>query len=685
MGLIANDMLKIRKFIDAQQYVEASDYLLQIIDRKERPASEITDLIRELVAAAVRVRDQGNYTTALKMMDTIWRKRTETFLCIEILVICVNIIKDFKYFLEFEKTIPSEYQDNPHISLFLAGGAFLAGDLQRTAGFLQRVPIESVRGIPSFSAFRQQLVFNLSGSIADLLKHLESAANEEHFREMARDLEINRYVTYLRSIEAFPAFEFALVSGILYPAADVKIPTALIADIAIEFRRQLPADERNVVLFRLLVAFKITEAADAYAKVMLDSKFVNNADFVKQLFKLSELDGMARWRTIAIALGQDLLGVDLAEFNWRHPNAGVQHKELSARILSLKGAGENEFHHLNLLPKGRTLFEVQRAPKEHVFIGMFGQCRFSNHVFPTLMDKLATDIEPLREEGMTFSYGIATWDRGGSRGLFDTDSVHFLLQHLPFELHDGVMQLNCKSVGDVKRYLPNLVSFCAGLAASESDVTVDYLRDNLLPEFMTDIWTDVEFMSSIGQRVADRFGGNSHLVNQARMWNRIAALRALADKTESEKALPITRYLLLRSDLVFSGASLLSNLLKLAESTRPNFLMGDHDPHANFIEGLGDRIMLCDRQAFGRITAGQQLFLKVVDDASMESYISRCHAHQFLETILFEQDTQLIRLPWEETRHEIYRGRLTMEQVQPYLLRDISSGNKSLDHLRAFV
>ncbi|MGV1896709.1 hypothetical protein GOZ84_11105 [Agrobacterium vitis] len=686
MELIADDILEIRKRVDGKQYVEASDYLLRIIDLGRLSDSDTATLVREFVASAVRVRDQGNYLDSLRMMEAIWKKRPERILCLEILIISVNIIKDAAHFLAFEKTVPLEYKSDPHIALFIAGGALLSGNLPRTGDFLRRVGLDSVRNIPSFFVFRQQLVFKLSGAICELLEQVSAAEDNSHVHDMSRELQISRFVTYLTGIEDFPAFEFALVSGLLYPAADVKIPIAFIADIAFEFSRRVPDDERNVTLFRLLVAFKTIEPANSLAKLLIESRFVTNPDFVKQLFKLSELDGMVKWRPIAIALAQDLVGSDNSQFNWRHPNTDVQYRELSARILSLNGASENEFQRLNLLPRERTAFQVERNDKEHIFIGMFGQCRFSNHVFPMLIDKLSSETKALKEKGTIFSYGISTWDRGGSRGLFDTDSVHFLLQHLPFDLHDGVMQLNCKSVGDVKRHLPNVVNFCSSLAASASDITVDYLKSYLSPDFETDIWNDTKFMSSIGQRVADKFGGNFHLVNQARMWNRIAALRALAEKAEREKALPITRYVLLRSDLVFSGTSLLANLINLSTPGRNNFLMGDHDPHANFIEGLGDRIMFCDKQAFARITSGQELFLNVIDaPGSMKPYISRCHAHQFLETILFEQDTRLIRMPWEETRHEIYRGRLTMQQVLPHLVLDLNSDSKSLEHLRAFV
>lgn len=675
-------MLEIKKRIEAQQYVEAADYLLDIIEIANHDATEITELVRAYVSSAVCVRDQGNYVDSLKMMESIWNNHKEFFLCLEILVISVHLIKDGERFRVFEKTIPREYQSHPHILLFIAGGSFLTGDLMRAADLLQRVSPESVHDIPSFDAFRRQLIFNLNGAASDLLINVSAAARDERVHYIARDLQIKRYVTFLKGIDSFAAFEFALISGILYPAADVKIPTDLISDIVLEFQRQIPEDERNVVLFRLLVAFKFVEPADSLAKILLDTKFVHNPDFIKQLFKLSELNGMAKWRLVAIATGQDLLELNLDEFNWRHPNANVQHKELSARMLSLRGAGEEEFKKLHLLPKGGYSFHVGRADREHVFIGMFGQCRFSNYIFPRLAQKLNEETWPLRQDGVAFSYGIATWDRGGSRGLFDTDSVHFLLQHLPVELHESVMRLNCKSVADVKRHLPNLVKFCASHADLDSHITADYLTSSLWPEIEADIWSDTDFMSSIGQRVANKFEGNFHLVNQARMWNRISALRALAERAESEKGLPITRYLLLRSDLVINGASLISNLLSLAKRCGTNFLMGDNDPHANFIEGLGDRIMFCDRQAFSRITSGQDLFLNVIDDdGSMKPYLSRCHAHQFLETILFEQDTRLNRLPWELTKHEIYRGRLTMEQVKPHLDDDLHSDGRSLEHL----
>ncbi|MCF1436973.1 hypothetical protein GOZ97_00025 [Agrobacterium vitis] len=686
MELITKHILEMKRRIDAQHYVEASEYILQTIDRYKFSDSNISDFIHEFVTKSIEVRDQGNHQSSLEMMIYVWERHKNFNLCLEILVVLVSLKKDCQRFLDFSKTIPSGFAKNPHISLFLAGGSFLAGDLRRSTDFLQNVTLETVRNIPSFAIFRQQLLFKLSGAVSELLLQISTATNDSCTHDMSHMLQVNRFAIYLKGIEDFSAFEFALISGILYPAADVKIPINLIGDIAAEFSRQAPDDERNVILFRLLVAFKIIEKANYLGELWVDSKFSDNPDFVKQLFKLSEFDGMEKWRPIAVRLASELVGLDNTEGHWRHQNSDVQFKELSARILFLKSAPDSDFQRLNLLPKARAAFNVNSTDQEHVFIGMFGQCRFSNHVFPLLMDKLASETEAHENRGMKFSYGIATWDKGGSRGLFDPDSIHFLLPHLPIEIHDAVLQLGCQSVGEVRRYLPNLINFCASLAAAESDITTDYLKSKLSTDFKIDIWNDSQFKSLIGQRVSDRFSGNFHLVNQARMWNRIAALRELAKNAESEKTVPITRYLILRSDLVFSGTSLLSNLFNLTNGSRDNFLIGDHDPHANFIEGLGDRIMLCDRQAFARITSGQELFLNVIDAPdSMKPYMSRCHAHQFLETILFEQDTRLIRVPWDETRHEIYRGRLTMQQILPHLVLDLNSDSKSLDHLRAFV
>lgn len=650
---------------------------LMILFRDETVEEERSNaLLKEFLALIIAYRDLGNPKEALHEMRRVWSVRQHRDLCLEILVLIVIILESGEEFAAFRSSVDNKLLSDKHILLLFAGGHQLINDIIPFAAMLSQVTPENLDGIPSFLSFRDKLAGILMDILKDLAEKTATATGNEKIAAFSHDLAAQRLAQRLISVVDINEFNHMLIALAFGPNVVMRVPTNIISNAIIDLSRQMPPDERSAVMLRLLVAIGEVEKADLLARQLENSAIALNPDYLKGIFKLSEFPGMAEWRPKAIARGQDFLASGGG--NWHFQKSSVQAREVHARLLAINNAPDDDFRRANVLPRTvRPSTDAQE--KGHLLVGLFGQARFPTYVLPALFAHIGKQVEPLVAQGWKISYAASSWDKIGQRAIHDHDAAYFIQERLPHEINHELTKLPISTVEHIRNILPDTVRACAENGAAVTAMSGEYLSEALGRHVHAEIGSDQRFMAEIGKSVSDSFHGDSNVVNQVRMWNRLAKLRGLAQSAAADAGREITHVLMARMDLLFLEDQLWPNMIAPGLASEPNFIFADHDPHANFIEGLGDRVMFCDMAGFHRVTDGERLIRHVLEGGEKYAcYRQRFHAHSFLETILFESDVRITRVPWQNIRHEIYRGRLKLADVRESLRSDLSGNHGEL-------
>jgi len=651
---------------------------LMVVFKDETVEAERSDaLLKELLPLMITYRDLGKYKEALGEMRKVWSAKQHRDLCLEILVLIVIILEDKEEFANFRDAVDKKLLNDKHILLLFAGGHQLIKDIVPFAAMLSQVMPENLDGIPSFLNFRNKLVGILLDLLKDLAEKAAVATGSEKIAIFGHDLAAQRLAQRLSTVIDVNEFNQMLVALVFGPNVALRVPRNIISNAVIDLSVQMNPDERSAVMLRLLVALDEVEKADFLARRLETSAISCNPDYLKGTFKLSELPGMAEWRSKAIAQGRNFLGNGGAG-DWRFQNNSVQAREVRARLMTIDNAPDDDFLRANVLPR-TTRPSTAEQGQRHLLVGFFGQARFPSYVLPTLFAYIKKQVEPLVEQGWKVSPAVSTWDKVGQRAMYDHDAAHFIQERLPHEINHELTKLPIWTVGHIRNILPDTVRACAENGSAVTAMSSEYLSEAFGQHVYAEIGSDQTFMTEIGQSISDSFHGDSNVVNQARMWNRLSKLRGLAQEAAVDAGCEVTHVLMVRLDLLFLEDQLWQNMISPALKSDANFIFADHDPHANFIEGLGDRVMFCDVAGFHRVTDGERLIRHVLGGGEKYScYRSRFHAHSFLETILFESDIKITRVTWQNIKHEIYRGRLTLADLRESLRIDLSGGHGEL-------
>jgi len=395
--------------------------------------------------------------------------------------------------------------------------------------------------------------------------------------------------------------------------------------------------------------------------------------FVKSLLTLSD-DGDASFKDVAARIMSEHCalidrGAAVQDANPRRA-AKLNSIEVRARKLRCELQPKEAFAAIGSLA---PTYSAQTAPAGlHLYVGLFGQVRFGRHLLTPLATYLKTELQNLVANGGMLSFGIATWEGSGQRELEETDGYPFLENLLPPPIAQALAPHRLLSVRDALPFIPNITRRIIDDCRETQTVDAAMLRQLFDGDAFVSIGDDAVYMDELGTRLTEVFANSTSMINQGRMWNRIAAHRALVADAERRAGRPVTHALLIRSDLTDVAGPLGAHIHGQMLTGESNWGLFDHDPHASYIEGVGDRYMVVDRAALDRLMDGYALLRSIVaPDTSVDpAYRVRVSPHMHLRTILFEHGTKVREILRSSVRFEIFRDRRTTAQLENEIRAD---------------
>ena len=313
-----------------------------------------------------------------------------------------------------------------------------------------------------------------------------------------------------------------------------------------------------------------------------------------------------------------------------------------------------------------------RGQPLHVFVGVFGQLRYPEVALPRLQRRLEADLVQL---GATISYGLSTWTQQGRRHLSDLDPAGLALARLPESLARPLSLLSHASVSELARDLPALVAALRAEPTQGLAISHERLRRDIGWSGRTALETEAAFQEVDGAALEARFGANVPILNQGRMWSRLAALGPLSDEAAADVGRGVDAYLFIRADLHVLSGDFSPAISRLLASPNDRDLVVDHDGWAAFIEGMGDRYVICRPDSAARLFDGRRVLLDVIGSGGSISpdYLREMEGHTFLSTLMFENGGSAIQLFRDELDFEIDRGRLSGRDLALALRSDLQT------------
>jgi len=277
-----------------------------------------------------------------------------------------------------------------------------------------------------------------------------------------------------------------------------------------------------------------------------------------------------------------------------------------------------------------------------VFVGLFGQSRAAGQTIPQTIDKVIRAFDAATVGAFEVSFGMATWLRPGHRVLDISHPTAFFLEVVPVALHPLFMDERGLPPTATARLYPNLVHGMIEYTRAQCQVpvTVEDLSD-LFPADRATILVDDEDEVEAEARRALEAGGHmgrvDHL-NQYKMWSRISRLRDALEQEAARQGAPFDACVLMRSDLQYEGGDLANIVCRAVSAFEADRVFCDNDPHAEFIEGLGDRYLIASAANADILFDGYRYKLNLASSVGDEAAgRQRMAGHELLHRILFER------------------------------------------------
>jgi hypothetical protein len=623
------------------------------------------------VTESVAYRDAGDVERAKALLEEIVLEAPEHFgATLELLVIMtMTDTADLPDWLVGQ--MPVELRSHPHIRLIIACNLIRNRRTKDAIEWMAGVTAESVASVPTFSSFRRNALIQLARQSFDLTKPLadvlpsprmeeartalaelflqEAINSQDNADELFESLKL---LTFLQPDCLHCRFDF--FSGLLIRLPD-HTPSVLLATAfaySVSTRRW---NEARLLLDRILCRPDHVQDP-VFARALVT--FATEGDRNLLPVATRVLDECSAW------LGTNDLPAGsraIAYLNGLEVRARQFRQEIRpASVFAEIGA---------LAPTYRAR---PAADGLHIYSGFFGQLRFGKYLLGPISAYLETELACLANMGARLSQGVSTWESVGQRELQEEDGYPFLDCLIPEVI---AQQLSDRRLAIVREAMPLIPNIARTILQESREIeTID--QQSLLSvcraETQVDVASDGHFMSDLGNRLVETLGDFTSLLNQGRMWNRIAAHRQLVEKAEQAAGRPVTHVVMMRSDLTNLSGPLGRYLRDRILSGGTNWAMFDHDSHATYIDGVGDRFMLMDREAFERLLDGYDLLKSIVAEGTCvdPAYRVRYSAHAHLRTVMFEHGTEVHEILRSSIGFDIFRGRRTIAHLAEEIAND---------------
>lgn len=451
---------------------------------------------------------------------------------------------------------------------------------------------------------------------------------------------VEEYLAYFYSIlDRYASIEDAVRGVVFFNSMGLDSPAVLSIRALERIADRLTPEGRASLVF-LLVAYHQHDSARAHVDACLGrDEFVASSAFMKAAAScaLALRDPVFERRILTRWVPRDAGG--LASLS------AVRSRELSARA-AVVGAN-------------RPL---------RVFVGLFGQFRSADSI-SDMLARVSADISAAVPGPISLHYGFATWRRSGARRLAPSDSTEFFRQLLPGEAQQLLQPRHGHTGGEVARVFPNLIARMLAYFGAAADRVVD--ADQLAGLFPGPVTVLVDDEEDVEREAREAAGGRQvpHL-NQFKMWSRIARLRDALVVQRAAAGGDFDACLIMRNDLVYLGGDFASLICRVASIYEADRVFCDHDPHAEYIEGLGDRYIVAGARAADRIFGG---YADHIDALSTEDFgsavISRLAGHEMISKILFEGGFSAS--PVYNVNYGLNRGIFPSEALRESLAEDL--------------
>ncbi|WP_350019263.1 hypothetical protein ABOK31_16525 [Rhizobium sp. ZPR4] len=329
------------------------------------------------------------------------------------------------------------------------------------------------------------------------------------------------------------------------------------------------------------------------------------------------------------------------------------------------------------LPRTTKQFPV--ASKKHIFVGFFGQLRFPQETLPRLADLFRTSFPRT-----SISFGLATWDKQGVRVLADDHPVNFACEQLPADFEAYCLTNGIHSVRRFSKAFPAIAMFLKRRAEEGQRVDADLIRGLVSSETYSAIDPDSYYMSGAGAVVSSSFPNQPYMLNQGRMWNRIARLGEMLTQAEKDRG-AVTDVFLLRTDLRTSG-DLVEHVKTLVDSDASDRrVLVDYDAHAIHLTGVGDRFFFAKREAAARIMDAERVMQETLQHGGFikSAYYWLMQPHSYPQTLLYQHGLNVINIFPSDFGVQIYRGKMDLSSIREWVEMDLEETTDS--NARAFL
>lgn len=309
-----------------------------------------------------------------------------------------------------------------------------------------------------------------------------------------------------------------------------------------------------------------------------------------------------------------------------------------------------------------------------IFVGLFGQMREPEAVLPQSIEAVRAAFADTGHGPVELHFALSTWPRTGGRGLTLDDATGFFAQAAPLEARPLLTSRNGATGHALAARMPHLVSTLVDHSTRRSarDTTPEELA-GYLPQGARVVTTpEAEVEAPVRPGLARIGRENSATMNQFKMWSRIAALGDALKAHEAEQGRPMDLCLLMRCDLARVKGSLTEAAARAASPWDASTVFYDYDPHAEFIEGAGDRYMLGARDAMASLMGGYDHYLAAVRAEPLDPLASRLTAHECVQSLIVLHG--LTPFPVWALGYELHRGTPPAARVAEALAADLALG-----------
>lgn len=659
-------------------------YIEEEIPQIEKYYSDkIFSMQNEIINRIISKKTNENYKTIFYILNNLLNHFGYTHrICIEIALLNVSHNIDMKAQLDFFKKIPPQINSDPIIRLITAETYRKLNDISKAISIYNNLP--SKDGWWPFDALWDNLTYHLSCYLLDVNNKFILKQNKNSSGW---------------NIEPYP-FR-ALIAGLLHQSSNnpedfrsqiekvmwsTPIPYTDVGGLAISFLaahiENLDSD-KAAIAFQLAVAFNKIEEINTILK---KEDYVLEKLYIHPLF-IKYLDIISQKHECYRNLFDKYLYLFMnTEYSIKFRNGDLKSYTFSSLDKVSVWANEVFSRHreilenqkipnMHFLEKGNHDIFPYKGGNNHIFIGIFGQIRDLLNDFPKVMRYLYNDTQHLRAINKKITIGISVWDNTGQKKIENGSPISEFIHRLPKVISSIISHYEINNLDDIKNILPRTAeaiqksSYAFDLVSPESIFNVAQSCGFSTDEIVIDVSTEKKYLDDIGYKFREFYHNpSSGIENQARMWDRIAALYDLAKQSIEDTGVPIDVMALVRPDILFEDSSITKLALEVAAMEKPT-VVSDYDPRACWIEGVGDRYFVGNPRGVARAFDAKNLIIQIIKDPVLSIlYKDRPFWHRFAQTIFYESDNFL--RDSSDIKMKFLRQKVDIEYIIPFLKED---------------